>query len=68
LTTAPDRCQQSNRQRGTGPEGDIMSESGGAIISVRRGDFIGISNVMGAFVAEVPAAPFLREAASRRLP
>ena len=27
---------------GTGPGGDIMSESGGAIISVRRGDFIGI--------------------------
>ena len=29
---------------GTGPGGDIMSESGGAIISVRRGDFVGIRN------------------------
>ena len=27
---------------GTGPGGDIMSESRGEIISVRRGDFIGI--------------------------
>ncbi|WGD51102.1 hypothetical protein QA641_37080 [Bradyrhizobium sp. CB1650] len=30
---------------GTGPGGDIMSESGGEIISVRRGDFLGIRNM-----------------------
>ena len=33
---------------GTGPGGDIMSESGGEIISVRRGDFIGI-RILSAF-------------------
>jgi len=32
---------------GTGPGGDIMSESRGEIISVRRGDFIGIRTLMG---------------------
>ena len=31
---------------GTGPGGDIMSESGGEIISVRRGDFIGIRTLV----------------------
>jgi hypothetical protein len=31
---------------GTGPGDDIMSESGGEIISVRRGDFLGIRMVL----------------------
>ena len=31
---------------GTGPGGDIMSESGGEIISVRRGDILGIRNII----------------------
>ena len=33
---------------GTGPGGDIMSESRGEIISVRRGDFFGIRKLTSA--------------------
>ncbi|WP_352779360.1 helix-turn-helix domain-containing protein [Mesorhizobium sp. M0174] len=49
-TTAYRRCNPSNPSyplcRGTSRRGEIISESGGAIISEQRGGFVGIWRVM----------------------
>src|SRR6516225_9558548 len=51
---------------GTGPGGDIMSESGGEIISVRRGDFIGILTACSRISNAVPVRPLSARAISSR--